>query len=180
MGKQMDKKMDKKFEIPGMNFDAIDLDLVLATQAGMPIVNRPYLQIAEKIGISEGEVLLRLKKMKDFGFIRKIAAAPNHYKLGYVANAMTVWDVPEDKVEFVGNIFKSVGFISHCYIRPRALPQWRYNLFAMVHGKNKEEVSTLVSILKNKIENNFEEVELIFSSKILKKTGVRLKAVNDV
>ena len=75
--------------------------------------------------------------MKDLGFVRKIAGTPNHYKIGYVANAMTVWDVKEEEVEFVGKYFKSVGFISHCYIRPRALPDWPYNLFAMVHGHSK-------------------------------------------
>lgn len=172
--------MKNEFSIPGMEFDEIDMQIVFSTQAGIPVNDRPYLKIAEKLGISEDEIIFRMQKMKTVGFIRKIAAAVNHYKIGYVANAMTVWDIPEDNVEVVGKIFQGISSISHCYIRPRALPLWRYNLFAMVHGHNRTEVEEVVEGLKQKIEHMYEDVELIYSSKILKKTGIRLKAANNV
>lgn len=169
-----------KFSVDGIDFDPIDFKLVLETQGGMPIVSEPFLAIALKIGISEDEVILRMQKLRNSGFIRKMAGTPNHYKIGYTANAMTVWNIPDEFVHEVGKIFKSVGFISHCYIRPRALPIWPYNLFSMVHGKNREEVSVKVEKLKSLIENKFIDVELIYSSKILKKTGIRMKGAKNV
>ena len=76
------------------------------------------------------------------GIIRRIGAVPNHYRLGLTANGMTVWDVDEDKVIELGNIIGQLDFVSHCYQRPRHLPVWPYNLFAMVHGHDRDEVKT--------------------------------------
>lgn len=158
-----------------VELDLIDHQIIFATQAGLPLVSRPYEKIASELSLSEEEVFARIQRMKKEGFIRKIAGTPNHYKIGYVANAMTVWDVPDDKVDIVGEIFKSVGFISHCYIRPRALPAWPYNLFAMVHGHNKNEVEEQIHLLKSKIKNYFIASQVLYSTKILKKTGIRFK-----
>lgn len=172
--------MNTQFNVPGMDFDSIDMEIVYLTQSGIPLISRPYSEFSKKIGISEEEFISRLEKMKKIGFIRKIAAAPNHYKLGYTANAMTVWDIPEKNIDKVGAIFQGIHSISHCYIRPRALPLWPYNLFAMFHGQSREEVNDKVDSVKLKIENLYVAVELIYSTKILKKTGIRLKVDQDV
>ena len=164
-----------RFVVNGIDFDQIDFDIVLSTQAGIPIVPNPFEVIARKIGITEDELIFRMKKLKEAGFIRKMAGTPNHYKIGYIANAMTVWNIPDHFVDEVGQIFRSVGFISHCYVRPRALPAWEYNLFSMVHGKSKFEVEAKVEDLKELIALKYQSVELIYSSKILKKTGIRIK-----
>lgn len=169
-----------ELKVDGVIFDELDFKIVLETQGGIPIVSNPFEAIALKIGISEVELVSRLQILKDVGFIRKMAGTPNHYKIGYTANAMTVWDIPDDKVDAVGEVFKTAGFISHCYIRPRSLPVWPYNLFAMVHGKNREEVSQKVDHLKKLIASKFESVELIYSSQILKKTGIRIKGNKNV
>lgn len=170
----------ESFSVNGIIFDQTDFNIVLATQGGIPIVSNPFEVIATQMGISEDNLILRMKKLKEVGFIRKMAGTPNHYKIGYVANAMTVWNIPDEFVDSVGEIFKSVGFISHCYIRPRALPVWQYNLFSMVHGRTKTEVNEKVDFLKKLIESKYEAVELIYSSKILKKTGIRIKGNQNV
>lgn len=171
---------NEKFKANNVEFDDLDLEIVLKTQAGIPIVSNPFALIASSLGVTEDEVILRLNKLKESGFIRKMAGTPNHYKIGYTANAMSVWDIPDCYIDDVGAIFKSVGFVSHCYIRPRALPIWHYNLFAMVHGKSRDEVANQVNELKVLVKNKFDSVELIYSSAILKKTGIRIKGNRDV
>ena len=173
-------KIPKEFLVEGITFDEMDFNIVLATQAGIPIISNPFVELSLKLGISEDELILRLQKLKSSGFIRKMAGTPNHYKIGYIANAMTVWDITDQNITFVGEAFKSIGDISHCYIRPRALPDWRYNLFAMVHGKSRDEVNSKVEQMKKLIEYKFEAVELIYSTAILKKTGIRIKGNHNV
>lgn len=171
---------NEKFKAQNVDFDDVDMQIVLSTQAGIPIESNPFFSIATKIGISEDEVIFRLNKLKESGFVRKMAGTPNHYKIGYTANAMSVWDIPDESIDDVGAIFKAVGFVSHCYVRPRALPIWPYNLFAMVHGKSRDEVYLQVNKLERLIKNKFNSVELIFSTAILKKTGIRIKGNGNV
>ena len=160
----------------GYRLDETDRKLVSVTQTGLSIERSPYEKIARDIDISQDEVLQRLKRMLSFGIIRRIGAVPNHYKLGFTANGMTVWDVKDDKVTELGNIIGQLDFVSHCYQRPRHLPMWRYNMFAMVHGANKEEVNEKVKQIENLLGDNCKAHETLFSSAILKKTGLRLAA----
>ena len=102
--------------------NAIDEKIVRATQAGLPLVSEPYAAISREIDISEEEVLLRMKRMLADGRIRRIGAVPNHYALGYTANAMSVWDVADEAVDALGRQVGALAFVSHCYRRPRRLP----------------------------------------------------------
>lgn len=156
--------------------DDLDRKLINATQSGFSIDASPYLSIGNQLGISQSEVLSRLQKMLDSGVIRRIGAVPNHYRLGLTANGMTVWDVPDDKVEALGSLIGQLDFVSHCYRRPRHLPLWRYNLFAMVHGDNRDEVDKKVAQIKSLLAENCNAGETLFSSAILKKTGLRIAA----
>ncbi len=174
------EKQKIDFSINGFQLDLIDFKLILETQAGIPIVSNPFELIANNVGVTEEDVMSRLQKFKDSGFIRKMAGTPNHYKIGYTANAMTVWDIPDDFIDEVGNIFKSAKFVSHCYVRPRILPEWTFNFFAMIHGKKREEVELKVETLKNLILHKYESFDLIYSTQILKKTGIRIKDKIDV
>ncbi|MFZ1444087.1 MAG: Lrp/AsnC family transcriptional regulator, partial [Candidatus Dechloromonas phosphoritropha] len=122
------------------SLDGIDRALIVATQGGLPLVARPYEQIGAQIGIAGNEVMRRLQAMLDSGIIRRIGAVPNHYAIGWTANGMTVWDVPDTRVDELGARVGSLPFVTHCYRRPRALPAWPYNLFAMVHGTSRDEV----------------------------------------
>jgi DNA-binding Lrp family transcriptional regulator len=110
------------------------------------------------------------------GIIRRIGAVPNHYRLGLTANGMTVWDVDDNKIIELGNKIGQLDFVSHCYQRPRRLPMWRYNLFAMVHGANKDEVNEKTKQIKSLLGSDCSAHETLFSSAILKKTGLRLAA----
>ena len=156
--------------------DEADRKLISATQKGFPIERSPYQKIANDTGLTEHEVIQRLQQMLSCGIIRRIGAVPNHYKLGLTANGMTVWEVDENKIIELGNTIGQLDFVSHCYQRPQHLPMWRYNLFAMVHGANKEAVNEKTKQIENLLGENCKTHETLFSSAILKKTGLRLAA----
>lgn len=156
--------------------DDIDRKLISITQTGISIERFPYQKIADNMGATQQEVLQRLQGLLACGIIRRIGAVPNHYRLGLTANGMTVWDVDDDKVIELGNIIGQLDFVSHCYQRPRHLPVWPYNLFAMVHGHDRDEVNTKVEQIKNLLGKHCKRHETLFSSAILKKTGLRLAA----
>lgn len=158
------------------HLDAIDRKLINATQAGLPVEHLPYKNIADILGITQDEVIQRLQNMLFSGIIRRIGAVPNHYRLGLTANGMTVWNVPDNKIEELGELVGQLDFVSHCYQRPRHLPVWPYNLFAMVHGHNEDEVKNKVKKIEILLAENCSSYETLLSSAILKKTGLRLAA----
>jgi DNA-binding Lrp family transcriptional regulator len=123
-----------------MTMDATDRRIIAATAGGLPLVAHPYAEVAGWLGLTETEVILRMSTMQAEGVIRRVAVAPNHYALGMVANGMSVWDVADDRVDALGERVGALPFVTHCYRRPRALPDWPYNLFAMLHGKTRDEV----------------------------------------
>lgn len=153
--------------------DEIDRKIIHATQSGLPLVSRPYDDIAERLGLNASEVISRMNAMQQQGIIRRIAAVPNHYALGYKGNGMTVWNVPDDKISELGQQVGNLSFVSHCYHRPRFLPDWPYNLFAMVHAHNREEAMKLVEDIANLLGDNDRGHDVLFSKCILKKTGMR-------
>jgi DNA-binding Lrp family transcriptional regulator len=150
------------------------LEVVRATQAGLPLVPEPYAEVARRIGSSEEALLSRLKTMLADGRIRRIGAVPNHYALGYRANAMTVWDVDDEHVDELGRRVGALPFVSHCYRRPRRLQHWRYNLFAMVHGHDRSETERLIGQIVSILGAALRTQDVLYSVRILKKTGLRL------
>ncbi|MGS4991709.1 siroheme decarboxylase subunit beta [Roseibium sp. RP-7] len=152
-----------------------DRTIVEATQAGLPLVTRPFAVVAESLGLSEAELIDRLKQLKAQGVIRRIGAAPNHYRLGMTANGMTVWDVDDAVVDSLGKKVGALPFVTHCYRRPRALPDWPYNLFAMVHGETREEVIAKRVEISSLLGKACRAGDILFSTRILKKTGMRLR-----
>ena len=153
---------------------AFDRRLIAATQAGLPLVARPYDAVGAALGVSGAVVRERLEGMLREGLERRIGAVPNHYRLGYTANGMTVWDVDDARVDELGEKVGALGFVSHCYRRPRALPQWPYNLFAMVHGHNRPEVERQALQIHALLAEACRGADILYSSRILKKTGLRL------
>jgi len=154
--------------------DAIDRSLLAATQTGLPLAPAPYRELAAQIGISEAEVTARLQRLLDSGGIRRIGAIPNHYALGFTANGMSVWDVEDEAIAEIGPQVGRLDFVTHCYERPRHLPVWPYNLFAMVHGHTREEVRDKVAGIATLIGPAARAHDVLFSTRILKKTGLRL------
>jgi DNA-binding Lrp family transcriptional regulator len=156
--------------------DTIDRGIVAATQAGLPLVREPYRAIAEKLGLDQAEVIRRLERLLDRGAIRRIGAIPNHYALGVTANGMSVWDIADEAVADVGARIGALDEVTHCYERPRHLPLWPYNLFAMVHGKTRDEVRAKVDRVARLIGPASRSHDVLFSTRILKKTGLRIAA----
>ena len=159
--------------------DATDRRLVIATQNGLPLVARPYHQIAEAIGIPPEDVMARLTRLLESGAIRRIGAVPNHYAIGYTANGMSVWDVPDERIDELGVRVGGLDFVTHCYHRPRRLPEWPYNLFAMVHGGSRTEVLAKVVAIAEIIGTDYRSHDVLFSTAILKKTGIRMAVRRD-
>ena len=155
--------------------DATDRRLVRATQSGLPLVPRPYHAIAEQLGLDVEEVKRRLGALLAGGVVRRIGAVPNHYALGYTANGMSVWDVADDRVDALGAAVGALDSVSHCYRRPRHLPDWPYNLFAMVHGRSRAEVEEKLAVIAALVGPACRARDVLYSSRILKKAGLRLQ-----
>lgn len=154
--------------------DATDRALIKATQGGLPLVARPYDEIGMRLSLSGTEVQARLQRLLAVGIIRRIGAVPNHYAIGYIANGMSVWDVEDGRIDELGAAVGRLDFVTHCYRRPRRLPLWPYNLFAMVHGSDRTEVAVKVAQIEALLGDACAAHDVLYSTRILKKTGLRL------
>ncbi|ODU56524.1 MAG: protein nirH [Comamonadaceae bacterium SCN 68-20] len=158
-----------------MALDAFDRALIAATQGGLPLVARPYEAVGAMLGVPGEQVRERLEHMLAQGLVRRIGAVPNHYRLGYTANGMSVWDVADEQVAALGPRVAALPGVSHCYRRPRHLPGWPYNLFAMLHGTSRESVAQQASEIAALLGDACRGHDILYSTAILKKTGLRLK-----
>lgn len=158
-----------------MKLSDFDRRLVTATQSGLPLVPRPYEAVAAMLGSSSDAVRERLAALIAQGLVRRIGAVPNHYRLGYLFNGMTVWDVDDAQVDKLGARVGALPAVSHCYRRPRHLPDWPYNLFAMLHGRSREQVERQRTAIRGLLGSACRADDILYSTAILKKTGVRLK-----
>ena len=154
--------------------DSIDKAIVKATQDGLPLVERPYHAVAELVGATPEDVMARIERLLAAGVIRRMGLVPNHYALGYAFNGMTVWDVADEDISEAGRLVGQLDFVSHCYHRPRHLPHWPYCLFAMIHAKERSAADALVAGIATVLGPLSRGHLVLFSSRILKKTGLRL------
>ncbi|WP_029134671.1 AsnC family transcriptional regulator [Sedimenticola selenatireducens] len=161
-------------ETQSTTLDDLDRRIIVATQSGLPLVPEPFAAISTQVGSTSEEVMRRFQRMLENGIIRRIGAVPNHYTLGFKGNGMTVWDIPDDKIGHYGKLIGNLDFVSHAYQRPRHQPEWNYNLFAMVHGKDRQEVEQKVEKIAELLGDDNRGHEILYSSRILKKTGLRL------
>ncbi|MBP8022939.1 MAG: Lrp/AsnC family transcriptional regulator [Azonexus sp.] len=150
--------------------------LILATQQGLPLTPEPYAELARTLGCDEATVLAGIEDLLARGVIRRIGVVPNHYAIGYSANGMSVWDVDDAVADALGERIGQLPFVTHCYRRPRHLPGWPYNLFAMLHGGNRGEVMAHVEEVRALLGAACRSSDVLFSTQILKKTGLRLTA----
>jgi siroheme decarboxylase len=158
-----------------MSGAALERRLVEVLEAGLPLVPNPYAHVAAELGIEERDVLAALQAMLKRGAIRRVGAVPNHYALGYRANGMAVFDVDDDRIAELGREIGALDFVSHCYRRPRHPPLWPYNLFAMVHAKSRDAVEAKVRQIRHRLGDACHGETILYSRRILKKTGLRLK-----
>ncbi|MBO4249160.1 Lrp/AsnC family transcriptional regulator [Halomicrobium sp. IBSBa] len=155
-----------------------ELDLVLAIQGGLPVTETPYADVADAIDKETEWVVETIKRFEREGKVRRVGVVPNHYALGYSENGMTVWNVPDDVIEEVGPAVASFDFVTHCYERPRHDGVWEYNVFAMTHGRSEAESDRRVEQVRDRMAEYWdvsgEDWDTLFSTEILKKTGIRM------
>ena len=124
-----------------------DRELLAALQPGLPLVSRPYQALAHSLGWREQAVMARLRDWLEQGVIKRLGVIVRHRELGYRANAMVVWDIPDTEVSAVGRALAGEAGVNLCYRRPRRLPDWPYNLFCMMHGRERDEVLARIEVL---------------------------------
>jgi len=150
-----------------------DYQLVAAIQGGLPLVEHPYAEVGEQIGLTESEVIHRIDKMKQSGIIKRLGVIVRHHELGYVANAMVVWDIPDEELDHVGKQLGLQPCVTLCYERPRRLPEWPYNLFSMVHGTSQSGVIQRISGMIDDLGLDGIDYQVLFSGQRFKQRGAR-------
>ncbi len=151
--------------------DGGDEALIAAIQGGLPLVPDPYAAIGRRIGLPEAEVIERLQRLLERGVIKRLGVVVRHHELGYRANAMTVWDIPDAQVDALGACMGGFDFVTLCYRRPRRLPDWPYNLFTMIHGRDREEVLANIARLVRDCSLAGIDHEVLFSRRRFKQRG---------
>lgn len=152
---------------------AADYALAAALEGGLALVSRPYAELAAKAGLGEAEAMGRLGRLIDLGVIRRLGVVVRHRELGYTANAMVVWDVPDDEVDAVGRLLGAQASVTLCYRRPRVLPVWPYNLFSMVHGRNRQAVLAEIERLRSALGLEDIPHQPLFSLRRFKQCGAK-------
>lgn len=142
-------------------------------EGGLPQVARPYQALAERIDADEQQVLGQMQEWQAQGLFRRVGLVLNHRALGYTANAMLVLDVPDALIDEVGKRLGQAPDVSLCYQRPRRLPHWRYNLFCMVHGRQRDRVEAhIAALLAEHLLSDLPH-QLLFSTRAYKQCGGR-------
>ncbi|QBF26473.1 Lrp/AsnC family transcriptional regulator [Pseudomonas tructae] len=142
-------------------------------EAGLPLLARPYQHLAQQIGAEEQQVLAQVRQWQQHGLFRRLGLVLNHRALGYTANAMLVLDIPDALIDEVGQRLGREPQVSLCYQRPRRLPQWRYNLFCMVHGRQRERVEAQITALLERHLLSDLPYQILFSTQAFKQCGGR-------
>ncbi len=147
--------------------------LLKLIQDGLPLSSRPYAEIGAQLDRSESEVLEQIQSLQQCGLIKRFGLVVRHHELGYTANAMVVWDVPDAQVQAIGEALGRHDCVTLCYQRPRRLPQWPYNLFCMIHGKNRDNVlDTIDDLVQAEGLQNIPH-EVLFSGQRFKQRGAK-------
>lgn len=150
-----------------------DLALLHAVEDGLPLVPQPYAEIADRLGMTESEVMARFWMLRYSGIIKRFGVVVRHRELGYRANAMVVWDIDDDRVGEIGGRLGGFPFVTLCYRRPRRLPVWPYNLFTMIHGRDRDQVLSRIDELVAQCGLSGVSKDVLFSRRRFKQRGAR-------
>ncbi len=156
-----------------MTLELLDQQLIASIQDGLPLTGKPFAHIAKQLGLSEDYVLHRLQQLKDNGTIKRLGVIVRHRELGFKANAMVVWDIPDNNIAEIAQRIASFDCVTLCYQRPRRLPEWPYNLFSMIHGKDRASVLERLAELVEVLELQDIKHTPLFSTKRYKQRGAR-------
>ena len=145
--------------------------LIAAISRGLPMVSRPYAALAEELGCSEQAVIDGIARLAARGDLKRFGVVVRHRQLGYRANAMVVWDIPDSRIDEVGRLMSSFEFVTLCYQRPRRLPHWPYNLFCMIHGRDRDAVDEQVDLVVAQCGLNEVRRRILYSRRCFKQRG---------
>ncbi len=165
------KPVEEKKKIREVKFVATEEDkrYIRELQKDLEITERPFLKAAQNLGITEEQVLEKAKYYEEIGVMRRFAAILRHREVGFLANGMIVWKVPEERIEQVGAQLGAFPQVSHCYQRP-VYPDWPYNVFSMVHCKSNDDAQKIAREIQDQID--VHDYKILFSSREFKKTRV--------
>jgi DNA-binding Lrp family transcriptional regulator len=150
--------------------DDLDKEIISLIQGDLPLDLRPFAVLAKKIGISEGELIERVERLKKRGVVRRFGATLRHQEAGFSSNAMVAWLVPQDRLDEVGRVMAGFREVTHCYQR-RPQRDWKYNLYTMIHGDNEEECYRIAERMAQK--TGIDEYLMLFSEKEFKKISMK-------
>lgn len=150
--------------------DKTDQQLLMQLSEGLPICSRPYAEIGLTLNLPECEVIARIEKLQQTGIIKRFGIIVKHAKVGYRANAMCVWQVPTTQTDEIAGYLLKFPFVTLCYQRPM-LPQWHYNLYCMIHGKNKETVKAQIAQINTHSQMQTFPHQVLFSRRCFKQRG---------
>ncbi len=173
--KNLKEKETVNFKTKGKNktnykLTELDKEIIKTTQLDIPLVEQPFKVLAEKLNIKEDELISKLKFYKEIGIMRRFSAILYHRKVGFKANGMTVWKVPEEKTDEVGYKLASYKSVSHCYKRTTN-EKWGYNIFAMIHSQSKDELEEFVNLISKDLGiNNYK---VLYSTREFKKQRIK-------
>lgn len=152
-----------------------DRQILAGIEDGLPLVPRPYRDLAARLGISEEELIARLRALLDQGIIKRLGLIVRHHELGYAANAMVVWDVPDEAVGAIGRGMSALPFVTLCYRRERRPPTWPYNLFCMIHGRDRPTVLGQLAELRTLLDLGEMPYDVLFSLRRFKQGPARYR-----
>jgi DNA-binding Lrp family transcriptional regulator len=156
-----------------MELSESDRRLVAAIQDGLPLAARPFAEVGARCGLTEAEVVAGLERLRAAGVVKRFGIVVRHHELGYNANAMVVWDVPDERVDEVGRRLGEADCVTLCYRRPRRPPEWPYNLFCMIHGRRRETVLAQLDRLTRDLGLGDLPRAVLFSGRRFKQRGAR-------
>jgi len=151
-------------------FDARDFALLTEIQTGLPLSPRPYRDIGLLLDMTEMEVIERLGRLQQTGLIKRLGVIVKHRELGYRANAMVVWNIPDPEVKTLGDRISRTPFVTLCYQRPRT-SEWPYNLYCMIHGKDRGTVLAQLEQLSKDCGLQCFDRQILFSRRCFKQRG---------
>ncbi len=162
---------EEKKEIKNVKFVPTEQnkDFIRELQKDMEIIDEPFVKAANNLEITESELFEKMKYYEDNGIMRRFAAILRHRQVGFTANGMIVWKVPEDRITEVGEKLGAFPQVSHCYERP-TYPDWPYNVFSMIHCKTHDEAHKMAKTIQDQI--NVDDYRILFSSREFKKIRV--------
>jgi len=150
---------------------AFETALIEAIGHGLPLVSRPYAEIAERLGRDEQEVIDGIGRIMMRGDLKRFGVVVRHRQLGYRANGMVVWNIPDSRIDELGHCISRYPFVTLCYQRPRRPPAWPYNLFSMIHGRDRDAVIEQVAQVVRQCGLQDIEHEILFSPRCFKQRG---------